>query len=292
MCASSARVPHSCASDGHFREALDAGQQGRRGPTDSRHFAPGDQAGACRGARGRSRARRPREAPESYSLRSRASAGAATALPATRTRTVPGAARPSNPPSSGTRRPPRASASSASPSGSRSRCSSTASAEQGARRASRCSPRRARSSSGSRRGRGSSGSRPVRPRALRCRRDLPELRHGEPRGAEVLRRVRHRARARLPACGAANEPGEKFCGECGAPLASATRAGSRSPAGRTCRRAPARLGPVRRPRRLHDALGEPRLRGRARAPLPLLRHAPAPDRAATAARSRSSSATR
>ena len=45
------------------------------------------------------------------------------------------------------------------------------------------------------------------------------------------------------------------------------------------RRAPARLGAVRRPGRLHDALGVARRRGGARAPLALLRHLPPADRA-------------
>ena len=39
---------------------------------------------------------------------------------------------------------------------------------------------------------------PSRPRARRCPRDLPELRHREPRGAEVLLRVRHDAGKRVP----------------------------------------------------------------------------------------------
>ena len=83
------------------------------------------------------------------------------------------------------------------------------------------------------------------------------------------------------ACGAENESGRKFCGECGTPLARAcpscgapnapgvevlrrVRGGARSrravgtppaPAAPGSR-APARLRPLRRPRRLHDALGE------------------------------------
>ena len=43
--------------------------------------------------------------------------------------------------------------------------------------------------------------------------------------------------------------------------------------------APSRLRPLRRPRRLHDALRVARRRGGAGAPLPLLRHVPAADRA-------------
>ena len=93
-----------------------------------------------------------------------------------------------------------------------------------------------------------------------------------------------------PSCGAANEPGDAFCGECGSPLATprhlraAARRGARGGA-------QARLGPLRRSRRLHRLVGEPRRRGHARPALALLRHVPAPDRAATAGRSRSSSAT-
>ena len=81
---------------------------------------------------------------------------------------------------------------------------------------------------------------------------LRELRRREPRGREVLRRVRRAARGACPACGAPNAPGRKFCGECGAPLGGAAAApaapSSRERAGG---RAPARLRPVRRPRRLH-----------------------------------------
>ena len=59
-----------------------------------------------------------------------------------------------------------------------------------------------------------------------------------------------------PSCGAANEPGDAFCGECGSPL---RRAGTlRAAARRGARgRAQARLGPLRRSRRLH-ALSEER----------------------------------
>ena len=120
------------------------------------------------------------------------------------------------------------------------------------------------------------------------------------------------------ACGTTNEPGRKFCGECGSALALACPScGRREPAGRrssaasagrrsdgAARRRPAAAR--RRPpaeRRLVSvlfadlvgfttAVGGARRRGRARAPLALLRHLPAADRAATAARSRSSSATR
>ena len=113
---------------------------------------------------------------------------------------------------------------------------------------------------------------------------------------------------RLPAmrchsCGTENEEGRKFCGECGAPLAFTCAAcGTSQLAGhevlRRVRRdaraaeptrgcaaararrsgASARLGPLRRPGRVHDGVGGARCRGRARAALALLRHVPDADR--------------
>ena len=76
----------------------------------------------------------------------------------------------------------------------------TARARRAAPATRRRSTRRARSSSDCGRRRGSSGSMRLRlpAGAPRCTRDLPELRHREPRGAEVLRRVRRGARERLP----------------------------------------------------------------------------------------------
>ena len=65
-----------------------------------------------------------------------------------------------------------------------------------------------------------------------------------------------------PACGAPNTPGVKFCGECGAALGAPGRAAP--PASRrACRRAEARLGALRRPRRLHRRVRGPRRRGHA-----------------------------
>ena len=54
-----------------------------------------------------------------------------------------------------------------------------------------------------------------------------------------------------PACGAQNEPGDAFCAECGTAL-PATAAPTALPRGGSRSRAPPRLRPLRRPRRLHD----------------------------------------
>ena len=110
-------------------------------------------------------------------------------------------------------------------------------------------------------------------------------------------------RMTCPSCGADNRPDAKFCFECGSalartcpnghpvavrrPLLRRVRGGRRgygsrlpaAPVERADGRAPPRLGPVRRPRRLHAALGAARRRGGARAPLALLRHVPPADRA-------------
>ena len=80
--------------------------------------------------------------------------------------------------------------------------------------------------------------------------------------------------------------GQKFCGECGTALAATcSSCGAANPPGRSSaasaerrwpatrlrtgsrRRAAARLGAVRRPRRLHAAVGRPRRRGSARPPV-------------------------
>ena len=104
-----------------------------------------------------------------------------------------------------------------------------------------------------------------------------------------------------PNCGSANAPNRKFCSHCGARLATGVRGlwharRRRRPVLRRVRcdagggiratglehrrarraldadlRATAGLGPVRRPRRLHDPLRDPRCRGCPRAPDPLLR---------------------
>ena len=106
--------------------------------------------------------------------------------------------------------------------------------------------------------------------ALGSARDLlRRVRARERRRCEVLRTVRQCAHARVPelrapACGrrpllrrvrlAAGSGGRAACGYC------------------TGRGTAARLGPVRRSRRVHGALGATRRRGSARAPLALLRH--------------------
>ena len=60
-------------------------------------------------------------------------------------------------------------------------------------------------------------------------------------------------------CGSTNRPTARFCGDCGTPLdgstvpaAAANPANASSSPPVTQRRAPPGLGPVRRPRRLHD----------------------------------------
>ena len=68
-----------------------------------------------------------------------------------------------------------------------------------------------------------------------------------------------------PSCGASNSGDSKFCGECGSTLAATA---TTDPDRRADDRATLRLGAVRRPRRVHDALGAPRRGGRARAARP------------------------
>ena len=73
-----------------------------------------------------------------------------------------------------------------------------------------------------------------------------------------------------PTCGASNSGDSKFCGECGSTLTSTA-----TPAPDQRRRShhgtALRLRAVRRPRRVHDALGTPGCGRRARAPHPVLR---------------------
>ena len=80
-------------------------------------------------------------------------------------------------------------------------------------------------------------------------------------------------------CGAANAASAKFCGECGASLTGqpAVRLAT-TPSAIAGRRAPTRHGPLRRPRRLYNALRVARRRGGARTAVALLRHLPATDR--------------
>ena len=132
----------------------------------------------------------------------------------------------------------------------------------------------------------------------------------EPRRRKVLQRVRYPARDGVPAVWVA-EPsqrkvllavrggalgtrsGRSRCGHVARSIERrAGRCRPRSRDGRSGRRAPARHGPVRRPRRLHAVLRGPRRRGGPRDPEPVLRPRPRHRSSATAARSRSSSATR
>ena len=86
-----------------------------------------------------------------------------------------------------------------------------------------------------------------------ARPDLRELRDCERARPALLRELRHRPRGHGRACGGIGSgPG---------------------------RRTAARLRALRRPRRLHDAVGVARRGGGARAPLALLRHVPTADRA-------------
>ena len=74
-------------------------------------------------------------------------------------------------------------------------------------------------------------------------------------------------------CGGANTPGTKFCGDCGAALAGRGSDPCSEPprpgGGKT-----ARLRALRRPRRVHDALGEPRPGGGPGTPGAVLRQCP------------------
>ena len=122
--------------------------------------------------------------------------------------------------------------------------------------------------------RGSSGSMPPRPRAPRCPHDLPELRHREPRGTEVLLRVRRGARER------AARRAARRTSRARSSAASAARARRRC----ARRLRPGSAAPAAERRLVSvlfadlvgftTALGGPRRRGDARAPLPLLRHVP------------------
>ena len=99
-----------------------------------------------------------------------------------------------------------------------------------------------------------------------------------------------------PACGATNLPGQKYSGVCGTalparpvsvPVSGSSASGSAPVAERRLV-----IGPLRRPRRVHAVRRGARRRGGARHPDPLLRPRLATSSPATAGRSRSSSATR
>ena len=122
---------------------------------------------------------------------------------------------------------------------------------------------------------------------------MPRLRHGERVGAEVLRRVRQRALARrAPRAARRTRPPSSSAASAGRRLLRRQRLEPRARRSAPhAGRAPPRLRPLRRPGRLHDRLRRTRRRGHARAADPLLRHGAHDRSSATAARSRSSSAT-
>ncbi len=108
--------------------------------------------------------------------------------------------------------------------------------------------------------------------AVRCA--LPELRDDEPPQRQVLFRVRHAARGRGPA-GSCRGPGCRHCPS--PPGGSGSRSGRHTRSRRherSHRRTTPGQRPVRRPRRVHRVLGGPRRGGSARAPGSLLRHGP------------------
>ena len=68
-----------------------------------------------------------------------------------------------------------------------------------------------------------------------------------------------------PSCGTANAPATKFCGECGSTLDGSQPRSRSASASAPDRRAPPRLRPLRRPRRVHDRLRGTGHRGHPRA---------------------------
>ena len=138
-----------------------------------------------------------------------------------------------------------------------------------------------------------------------CRSDLgfpcdlmPELRRGEPGDQPVLWRLRQWPRRRLRELRDGEPAGKELLRQLWVAARRVVASGSRGRArhglaARACgRRATARLGALRRPRRVHHALRVTRLGGGTRPALTLLRGLPPPGRTLRRARSRSSSATR
>ena len=102
---------------------------------------------------------------------------------------------------------------------------------------------------------------------------LSELLNRQRRRAQVLLRVWGTPEPRCPTCGAKNDPGAKFCGECGSALAPDAPSALSTSTGQpraTGHGAAGRQHPVRGPRWLHRPDRRPRRRGDPRPPGALL----------------------
>ena len=130
--------------------------------------------------------------------------------------------------------------------------------------------------------------------------DLSVLRHGQPGGREVLQRVRVAPREHVPELRDGQWTGRQVLQRVRRALGGRRRdcrpprrgPGHTEPVVDRLDRAASGHGPVRRPRRLHDARRGSRPGGRPRAPDAATSSSRARSSAGTAARSRSSSATR